>query len=290
MKVPNGRASIWGAIRAEFVKTLNLRSTYWLLAMTVVFFPLGAALTAWTTHLMSGFDETGKQLATPSPVAAADLWASVSGMTSTVALVVGIFGVMAVTSEYSTKSIQATFVANPRREDIIEAKSFVVGVLSFVAALIGLLISWGLVSFMSNGWDVTPLSGDQWRLPWISLLGAALAATLVAKMALGIGAICRATPGGIFALVGLLMIAPSILGIISLAASRYEWLNTVGAFLPSAAIGTFVRGGVETTLAAGTGNVDYFMPNWWQSLMILVGWWIVLEAAGTLAAKRADIR
>lgn len=289
-EVPNGRVSMWGSIRAEFVKTLGLQSTYWLMALTVAFYPMGAALSIWSVWVTSTMDEKGNQLATPKPISAADLWMSVSGMTSTVALVVGIFGVLAVTSEYSTKSIQATFVANPRRADVIEAKSFVVGVMTFAASLTGLLISWGMLAVISRGWTVTPLADDQWRLPWISLLGAALAATLAAKIALGIGAICRATPGGIFALVGLLMLAPSLLSIISLAASRFAWINTIGAFLPSAAIDTFLRGGYQMSLMLSAGQPDYFMPNWWQSLLILVGWWIVAEGVGTLIVRRADIR
>lgn len=283
--LPNGRLGLWGSVKAETVKLLGLQSTYWLLAITIFLLPAGAALAAWAGHSLSVFDPTtGETLVSPQ-FSAISLWKSVSGFVSTVAITVGIFGIMAITGEYSTKSIQSTLTANPNRVGMLTAKSWVVGVMSFLAGLVGLLASWGVVALMSRSWNVSALAEGQWRLSVVSVLGGALVLMIFACMSLGLGALCRSTSGAVFALIAILMILPTVLNVVSVMATQFEWISTLQAFLPSAAIDNFLGAGIEAqTQSQG------FAPNWWQSGLILVGWWIVIDTLGTLVVKRTDIK
>ena len=289
-RVPNGRLSLWGCIRGEFVRLFALASTYWLLGITLILLPAGAAMNAWTIHWSMGVDpQTAEPLDTPNPVDVVDLWISVSGFVSTVAIVTGIFGVLAITSEYSTKSIQATLAANPKRLTMVVAKIIAVSVTVFIVALAGLMISWAVVSIMSNDWSITQLSGREWRLPWVSLFGGAAVLVLMALMAFGVGAICRSTPGALFGYIAILTILPNILTIVSVVAKQFKWVGTVAAFMPGSSIDRFLQmNATSPTLSAV--SYDYFVPNWWQSLLVLVGWTVVSVVIGALVVRRADIK
>ncbi|RSX50948.1 ABC transporter permease subunit [Bifidobacterium callimiconis] len=288
--VPNGRLNLWGCIRGEFVKLFALASTYWLMGITLVLLPAGAAMNAWAVHWTASIDpQTGKTLATPNPVDVADLWISVGGFVSTVAIVTGIFGVLAITAEYSTKSIQATLTANPKRMTMIVAKLIAVSLIVFLVSLAGLLISWAVVAIMSNDWSITQLSGREWRLPWITLFGGAASLTLMALLAFGVGAICRSTPGAVFAYIAILTILPSILSIVSIVAKEFGWVGTIASVMPSGSIGRFLQMNVSSALTSSV-SYDYFVPNWWQSLLVLVGWTVVSVALGSFVIKRADVK
>lgn len=288
--VPNGRLNLWGCIRSEFVKLFALASTYWLMGITLVLLPAGAAMSAWTVHWTATIDpQTGKTLSTPNPVDVADLWISVGGFVSTVAIVTGIFGVLAITAEYSTKSIQATLTANPKRLTMVMAKIIAVSLIVFVISFVGMLISWAVVAIMSNDWSVTQLSGREWRLPWVTLFGGAASLTLMALLAFGVGAICRSTPGAVFAYIAILTILPNILSIVSIVAKEFGWVGTIASVMPGGSIDRFLQMNVSSALTSSV-SYDYFVPNWWQSLLVLVGWTALSVVLGSLVVKRVDVK
>lgn len=289
--VPNGRVSLWGTVLSEAVKLLGLRSTYWLLGLTMALIPAGAAIAAWARNLMASI-QNSSQNPDPNPipvVPAADFWACIGGFVGTVSLIVGLFGVMTITSEYATKSIQSTLTANPDRIRLLAAKSWTAGALVFTVSAIGLLISWAVVAIMAGQWHwrITPLTDGQRHLPWIIMLGGPLALMLITRMALGIGAIIRSTVGGVLTLIGLITIAPTALSLIVIS-TEHQWLSVLSDLLPSAALSNFLQGGVDTSdLAAPAVG---WTPNWWQSLLILIVWWLAIDIIGTLIFRRTDIR
>ena len=82
----------------------------------------------------------------------------------------GIFGVMAITSEYTNLTVQSALVVNPRRGRYLAAKAVSVGMLSFVSSLVGIVLSLGVARLVFLGHEVTPLAADEWRIPLIGLL------------------------------------------------------------------------------------------------------------------------
>lgn len=301
------------AVRAELCKALSLKSTYVLLIINALLLPAGSALLAWAMSFVMSIDpQTGEFLDTPQPVAESFMWSSAAGFVPTCLLVTGIFGVMAVSVEYSSSTIQSSLVANPRRMMFLNAKTLVTAALAFVSSLVGLLLAWAAAYALLSPVGMTPLADGEHALPWVSILGGALLLTAMAVLGVGLGGLCRSTMGGVFALVGLLIIAPSALSMASLAGDRFAWLQSVARCLPDQAASNVLTAGVdvvvsssstnvsidvgsadaiaETTVAATPETSGLFEPTWWQSGLILLAWVVVAYAIGAIVVRRSDVK
>lgn len=301
------------AVRAELCKALSLKSTYVLLIINALLLPAGSALLAWAMSFVMSIDpQTGEFLDTPQPVAESFMWSSAAGFVPTCLLVTGIFGVMAVSVEYSSSTIQSSLVANPRRVMFLNAKTLVTAALAFVSSLAGLLLAWAAAYALLSPVGMTPLGDGEHALPWVSILGGALLLTAMAVLGVGLGGLCRSTMGGVFALVGLLIIAPSALSMASLAGDRFAWLQSVARCLPDQAASNVLTAGVdvvvsssstnvsidvgsadaiaETTVAATPETSGLFEPTWWQSGLILLAWVVVAYAIGAIVVRRSDVK
>ena len=301
------------AVRAELCKALSLKSTYVLLIINALLLPAGSALLAWAMSFVMSIDpQTGEFLDTPQPVAESFMWSSAAGFVPTCLLVTGIFGVMAVSVEYSSSTIQSSLVANPRRVMFLNAKTLVTAALAFLSSLAGLLLAWGVAYALLSPGGLTPLTDNERALPCVSILGGALLLTAMAVLGVGLGGLCRSTMGGVFALVGLLIIAPSALSMASLAGDRFAWLQSAARCLPDQAASNVLTAGAdvvvsssstnvsidvgsadaiaETTVAATPETSGLFEPTWWQSGLILLAWVVVAYAIGAIVVRRSDVK
>lgn len=301
------------AVRAELCKALSLKSTYVLLIINALLLPAGSALLAWAMSFVMSIDpQTGEFLDTPQPVAESFMWSSAAGFVPTCLLVTGIFGVMAVSVEYSSSTIQSSLVANPRRVMFLNAKTLVTAALAFLSSLAGLLLAWGVAYALLSPGGLTPLTDNERALPCVSILGGALLLTAMTVLAAGLGSVCRSTMGGVFALVGLLIIAPSALSMASLAGDRFAWLQSVARCLPDQAASNVLTAGVDVAVSSSSTNVSVdveamdaaasttvvatpetsglFEPTWWQSGLILLAWVVVAYAIGAIVVRRSDVK
>lgn len=307
------RLTFLNAVRAELCKALSLKSTYVLLVINAVLLPIGSALLAWAMSFVMSLDpQTGEILDTQQPVAESFMWSAVSSFVPTCLLVTGIFGVMAVTVEYSSSTIQSSLVANPRRVMFLNAKTLVVAALAFLSSLIGLLLAWGVAYALLSPGGLTPLGDAERALPCMSVLGGALLLTAMAVLAVGLGGVCRSTMGGVFALVGVLIIAPSVLSMASLVGDRFAWLQSVARCLPDQAASNFLTAGVDVAVSSSSTNVSVdveamdaaagatlamtpdasglFEPTWWQSGLILLAWVVAAYVIGAMVVRRSDVK
>ena len=307
------RLTFLNAVRAELCKALSLKSTYVLLVINAVLLPIGSALLAWAMSFVMSLDpQTGEILDTQQPVAESFMWSAVSSFVPTCLLVTGIFGVMAVTVEYSSSTIQSSLVANPRRVMFLNAKTLVVAALAFLSSLIGLLLAWGVAYALLSPGGLTPLTDAERALPYMSMFGGALLLTAMAVLAVGLGGVCRSTMGGVFALVGVLIIAPSVLSMASLVGDRFAWLQSVARCLPDQAASNFLTAGVDVAVSSSSTNVSVdveamdaaagatvamtpdasglFEPTWWQSGLILLAWVVAAYVIGAMVVRRSDVK
>ena len=307
------RLTFLNAVRAELCKALSLKSTYVLLVINAVLLPIGSALLAWAMSFVMSLDpQTGEILDTQQPVAESFMWSAVSSFVPTCLLVTGIFGVMAVTVEYSSSTIQSSLVANPRRVMFLNAKTLVVAALAFLSSLIGLLLAWGVAYALLSPGGLTPLTDAERALPYMSVFGGALLLTAMAVLAVGLGGVCRSTMGGVFALVGVLIIAPSVLSMASLVGDRFAWLQSVARCLPDQAASNFLTAGVDVAVSSSSTNVSVdveamdaaagatvamtpdasglFEPTWWQSGLILLAWVVAAYVIGVMVVRRSDVK
>jgi ABC-2 type transport system permease protein len=140
-------------------------------------------------------------------------------------LAVGVLGVLAITSEFSSGLIRATFAAAPRRPLVLAAKTAVVGAVALVA---GEILAFAA---FAAGEAVLRAPAPHAALAQPGVLRAVLMAgaypALVGLIGLGLGAVIRHTAGAISALVGVLFVLPLIL--VPLGTSIQ---NSVGQFMP----------------------------------------------------------
>ncbi len=189
---PVAESYMWGSASAFVPTCLLVTGILGVMAVTVEYF------------LMSLDPATGTTTDDPQPVAESYMWGSASAFVPTCLLVTGILGVMAVTVEYSSSTIQSSLTANPRRVMFLNAKTLVTAALAFVSSLVGLLLAWAAAYALLSPVGMTPLADGEHALPWVSILGGALLLTAMAVLGVGLGGLCRSTMGGVFALVGLL--------------------------------------------------------------------------------------
>ena len=137
------------------------------------------------------------------------------------------------------------------------------------------------------------LFGEVWsREAQLSLRDRSLI-TVTALMAQGLGGMTRSTVGGVCALIVLFMMLSSVLSITSMAINQVEWLGTLSYLTPDTAMNHFLGAGIESssqsTLAAAV-KPNYWIPDWWQSGLILLAWAAAAWAGGLIVTKKADIK
>lgn len=204
-------------LRSEWTKLRTVRSTYWtLLVMALAMVGLGALFTARYRI---------------EPVSAADRAAfdptaySLSGL-FLAQLAAAVLGAMAITSEYATGSIRATFTAAPSRWMVLTAKVVVLGA---VTASVGTIASF--ITFVV-GQHILATKGLEAHIgdPGVvrAIIGAGLYLAVVGLLALGFGALIRRTAGAIAVVVTLMFILTGLV-----AALPTTWQNAITGYLPS---------------------------------------------------------
>jgi ABC-2 type transport system permease protein len=140
-------------------------------------------------------------------------------------LALGVLGVLAVTSEFSSGMIRATFAAAPRRPLVLAAKAAILASVTLVAGEIMAFVAFGVGQAVLKSQFAHAALGQPGVLRAVLMAGAYPA--LIALIGLGLGAIIRHTAGAISAVVGVLFVLPLIL--LPLGTSIQ---NSVGQFMP----------------------------------------------------------
>ncbi|MEK8227900.1 ABC transporter permease subunit [Oerskovia sp. M15] len=194
-------------------------------------------------------------------------------------LVVGVLGVLIITGEYSTGMIRSTFSAVPRRLPAFFAKLIVLFSISFVVTLVGVALSYLVtIPFVLQAVDLA--DGDNLRV----LVGAALYVATIAALSLGIGTLLRSTAGSIFTVMGLLLVVPNILAIVT-AFSDNVVIEAIYKYLPSlAGQQLMAMGGVDPM--TGAMATDGLSP--WGGYAVLLAWTVAVLLAAAVVLKRRD--
>jgi len=121
-------------------------------------------------------------------------------------LLLGVLGVLAITTEFSSGMIRATFAAVPRRPLVLAAKAAVLGTVALAAGE-----STAFAAFFAGQAALqAPVPHATLGQPGVlrAVLLAGAYPALIALIGLGIGAIIRHTAGAICTLVGVLFVLP----------------------------------------------------------------------------------
>ena len=247
----NARLSFDGILKGEWIKLLSLRSIRWSVLVMLVLSWAGAGLLSLAMK--------GSEFATPESLTGIVAQSATFGSMFTV-LIMGVLGVLAITSEYASGMILSSLTAVPSRTPLLLAKALVVAALAFV---VGALSAFGgaLLSGLVLGDGALKALVDPAIV--VSLLGNALYLTLAALLALGAGTLLRSSAGAISTVVGLLFIAPIVFQV--LAMTGWEWVPAVANWLPANLGSTLSSTAMQSADVAG--SVSY-----WGALGGLTAW------------------
>jgi ABC-2 type transport system permease protein len=256
-----GRVTFAGALRSEFTKIRSVRSTYWaLLAMFVVVVGFGALASTGAAHGPHGpyFDPTRQSLA--------GLYIG--------QLIIGVLGVLVISSEYSTGMIRTTLTTNPHRGMMIAAKGVVFTIVAFVTSLVTAFAAFFLGQALMSSDHISTTIGAPNVLR--AVIGGALFLTACGVLAFGLGLLIRHSAGGIGAMVGLLFVVTILVNFLP-----QTWQNHVDKWIPALA-----GGQVWMTQASPPGNTPMYGP--WPSFAILCGYAAIAVAAAVILFRRRD--
>jgi ABC-2 type transport system permease protein len=181
-------------LRSEWAKLTSVRSTYWsvlaAIAGMIVIGLSGAVGAARAAHQPPTFD----------PISAS------TGGYVLAQLALGVLGVLAVTSEYSTGMIRTTFTAAPQRRAVIAAKAVVFGAASFAIGAVMSLFTFLVGQAILGHRGVSLGAPGALRV----VIGIGLYLALLGILAVGLGTIIRRSAGAIAVLIGVLFVLPAL--------------------------------------------------------------------------------
>lgn len=257
--VPPGQASFAGLVRSEWTKLRTVRSTVWSLALVVVIsVGVGVLATAetrahWSPGQAFGFDATRLSLI-------GVFFAQ---------LVVGVLGILVVSSEYGTGTIRATLAATPRRPHVLLAKVAVFGVVALVVSEVVAFVSYRVGQALLTAPAVHTTLSDPGALR--AVVGSGLYLCVLGCFALGLATVIRHTAGAIGAFVGILLVLPLVVS--ALPSSLF---NALERYLPER---------IGQNLISAHLYPTSFTP--WVGFAVLCGYAaVVLVLGGVLLARR----
>ncbi len=238
----------WNVLIAEWTKVRSVRSTLWTLVVAAVTAVGGSVIVA-----VSVLGGGRPPLDTLASIYLA--WAEYP------VLAVGILGVLAFTSEFSSGQIRTTFTAVPHRRAVLAAKAAIIGVITLA---VGEVLSFAafLIAAAILSKDQADLSlARPGVLGAVASAGVALCAITVLGVALG--AIIRHTAGAVAALPALLYL-PLVVALLPA-----PWNTSIGRF-------TMLEAAYQTVALHPQTNL--LSPG--LSMLVLLAW----PALGLLVA------
>ena len=206
-------------VRSEWLKMRTLRSSWLILILAIGSMAGVGIVIAWSTandwtHMrprqQARFDPLG------DPLHGFNL----------AQLAISVLGVLLIAGEYSGGMIRASLAAVPKRLPVLWAKLAVFLTVTLVTMLPTSLVTF----FVSQRLLSSRHIQTTWSAPNVarSVIGVGLYLTVVAALAIGIGAIVRNVAGAIAAVVGVLLVLPVVA-----SALPQTWGDRINKWLPS---------------------------------------------------------
>lgn len=268
-------------LHSEWIKFTTLRSTWMLLATTVLLmvgigllggWGIGSAVEAGQADAVQGPGGPGGPGSGGSEGLNAILHTMPVGGIDLGQLIIGSLGVLLMASEYSTGMIRSTMAAVPRRLPAYFAKGLVIAAVAAVVGIASSFATYFLLQPILTGYGLE-FGLDVPQLVQSMLLSGVYLA-LASLIALGLGTLLRNSAGAIVALVALFLVVPPLLGLI-----RFDWVQDgILPYLPASA------GHQMLMLEVAEGAL-----NQTQGGLVMGAWAAALLALGALSLKTRDV-
>jgi ABC-2 type transport system permease protein len=257
-------------VRSEFIKLTSLRSTGFLIAALLTL-GIGVSL-LFVLTLESG--------GVPSVQSVAFTLDSITlGTLLFGQIIAGVLGVLAISSEYASGTIQPTLVAVPRRVPALLAKALVLFPLLTATALVSQFGSWAVTYPLYSAYGIqTEVYAPGFAL---ALVGGAVYIGLCGVFGLGIGTLLRSAVGGSVVVFCMTLLAPVLLSVLPTS----ELIRTIRLYLLSHAGDSMVRLG-DPALGFANATDQYLSPaGGWLTAFV---WAAAALAAGVIVLRRRD--
>jgi ABC-2 type transport system permease protein len=201
------RLSFAGVVRSEFIKLTSLRSSVALL-LAIVVLGLGVSVALGLTLQDAGVPELG----------------SVGFMLDQVTIgtvlfgqiIAGVLGVLVISGEYSSGTIQSTLIAAPARLTVLGAKAIVLFLTATASALGAQLVSWAVTYPMFAELGIQIGLAEPGVL--FAIVGGSVYVGLAAVLGLGIGTLLRSVAAGVATVISLILLLPIVLSVLPASA------------------------------------------------------------------------
>jgi hypothetical protein len=181
-------------------------------------------------------------------------------------IAIGVLGVLAITSEYATGMIRSTLAATPARRLVLAAKGVALAAPALVVSTIACVVAFltGQAIFAAKGIGVSITAPGELR----AVIGGGLYLAVMALFALGLGAVFRRTAGAMTAFIGLVLVAPVIVG-----AFPKPWGPDIEKYLPANA------GQAILNIHATNGSLSpwpgFAVLSLWAAAALGLGAWLI---------------
>lgn len=255
-------------MRAEWIKLLSLRSTWWTLGMTVAVMTLFALGQAMSLDLLAESPETAPAL---TEIHGAEI---VSGGYQIGMITIAVLGALLITGEYSTGMIRSTLAAVPTRLPMLVAKAIALIALTAVVSAVSLVLTYVVTKSLLTEHDLVPALNDSQT--WQVFGGMVYFLVAAALFSLGVGTLLRSTAGAVTVSLTVLLLLPGILGFITLG-----WVQDIVSYLPLPAAAAFLT--VSDATLAAESELD---P--WAGVLVIAAYAVVPMVAAAVALRSRD--
>ncbi|WP_250007691.1 ABC transporter permease subunit [Actinoplanes sp. M2I2] len=253
-------ADFGAAVSFEWGKIRTLRSSIWNLAMFLLISVFLAVASAYF------LDSTYDKMDAADRAAFDPIGTGFGGLRlGLIALV--IFGVLIVSSEYSSGTIRSSLAAVPRRGVFYGSKLLAGGLVALAASTVVVLASFAATQVMLGEHKAS--LGDPGALR--AIVGAIIYTTLLCVFAMGLAAVLRSSALTIGILFPLFFMVSTIL-------TSIPKVGKVAQFLPDVA-------GAQILYREPQGST---VLNAWTGLAVLIAWTLAAVVGGYLAVRRRD--
>lgn len=251
-------------VKVEWRKMTDTRGGFWLLAVTGLLLVLTLAVVLLVVALDDNAGVTANALS--------------QIFTIPLSLLLPVFGVLTVTSEWSQRTALTSFTLEPHRMRVVLAKWVAVSLLALVTLGVAIVLGaiTNVVAAGINGTDA------RWNLEGTDLLWTVVLQLLFFWMAFGFGMLLLNTPGAIsvYYVVALLlpfMVWSTLYAIFEWARDVLPWVDLTIASSP------VVSGGMDFMgESVDVGALQYLQFGWtaflWIGIPVMFGIWRILRA------------
>ncbi|WP_317790979.1 ABC transporter permease subunit [Actinoplanes sichuanensis] len=253
-------ADFGAALSFEWYKIRTLRSTFWNLSAFLAVSLALAVPSGWYLH------KTYTELDAAERAAFDPIGSGLSSVRLGLLALV-IFGVLTVTTEYTSGTIRSSLAAVPRRGTFFASKVAAGSLVALAASTVVVIATFAATQVML-GEHAVSLSDDGVLR---AIVGGIVYTTLLCVFAMGLAAVLRSSALTIGLLFPLFFMISTIL-------TSIPKVGQVAQFLPDVA-------GGQILYREPQGDT---ILNGWTGLAVLVAWTVAALAAGYLAVRRRD--